>query len=226
MSNNLVIILTGCDSGFGAEIAEDLYRRDGYIIYATCLTQAAVDRYNGLNSDRVRASIVDVTKQADIDALQKLVEKQCPQGVYCLFHNAGVVAGNFLDLSTVENFDNNMQVNYMGLVRLTIAFLPSLRTYAKNRLNTSLPRARLLCTTSIAGRINVRGMAGYCASKQAAESFLDSMRVELSPWEIDVSILEPYNTRTTLIATTASNFERNWKDAPLSPRKMYGLEFR
>src|SRR4051794_2711972 len=44
-SKELVIVITGADSGFGAGIVEDLHRRGGYTIYATCLTKEAVDKY-------------------------------------------------------------------------------------------------------------------------------------------------------------------------------------
>ncbi|KAK9709440.1 hypothetical protein K7432_009035 [Basidiobolus ranarum] len=225
MSDNLAIVITGCDTGIGAEITEDLYQRGGFIIYATCLTQAAVNRYKSLNSFRVRASIVDVTKQADVDKLQILVEHENPLGIYCLLNNAGVNDGSFFDLTNVESYERTMQVNYLGLVRMTKALLPSLRTYAKTRLNTCLPRARLLCITSIAGSINIPGVSGYCASKHAAESFLDTIRVELKPWEINVSILEPCGTKTPLCAAMSSNFERIWKNAPLLVQNMYGMQF-
>ena len=85
----LVAVVTGCDSGFGAEIVNDLYQRGGYTIYATCLTSQAVDKYQTKESTRLRAIQVDVTKQDDVNRLRALIEAECPQGVYCVFNNAG-----------------------------------------------------------------------------------------------------------------------------------------
>ncbi|KAG0047592.1 Retinol dehydrogenase 5, partial [Linnemannia elongata] len=103
-SKELAIVITGADSGFGAGIVEDLHRRGGYTIYATCLTKEAVDKYQARDSTQLRATLVDVTKQDDINRLRAQVEAECPQGVYCVFNNAGVYLGGFFDFSTEEGF--------------------------------------------------------------------------------------------------------------------------
>ncbi len=87
---NLVVVITGCDTGFGSEITEDLYQRGGFTIYATCLTAQAVEKYNARQSSRIRAVQVDVTNQEDVDRLCNQVEAECPQGVFCVFNNAGM----------------------------------------------------------------------------------------------------------------------------------------
>lgn len=86
---NLVVVITGCDTGFGSEIVEDLYNRNGYTVYATCLTEKSVEGYNARQSSRLRAVQVDVTNQDDVNRLRAQVEAECPQGVYCVLNNAG-----------------------------------------------------------------------------------------------------------------------------------------
>ncbi|KAF9413085.1 Retinol dehydrogenase 5 [Podila epigama] len=226
--STLVVVVTGCDTGFGAEIVEDLYKCGGFTIYATCLTDACVNAYNARGSSRIRALRVDVTKQADADKLQAQIEAECPQGVYCLLNNAGVYAGGFFDFASVDSFEFIMNVNYTGLVRITKAILPSLRTFAKLRhtpQGKSLPRARLLSITSIAGRANPPAHGGYNASKHAAESIMDTLRVELSPWEIDVSMLEPFYAKTPLVASAHQVLERSWKLLDPRTKSMYGPDF-
>ncbi|KAF9925913.1 Retinol dehydrogenase 5 [Linnemannia zychae] len=225
---NLVVVITGCDTGFGAEIAEELYKRGGFTIYATCLTEKAVEDYNARQSSRIRAIQVDVTKQDDVNRLRAKVEVECPQGVYCVFNNAGIYAGGFFDFASEDSFQKIMDVNYMGIIRITKAMLPSLRIYAKSRHSPQgkhLPRARLLSITSIAGRSNPPAHGGYNASKHAAESILDTLRVELSPWEIDVSMLEPFYTKTPLVAGAHGVMERVWKESSVETQKMYGHNF-
>ncbi|KAG0328447.1 Retinol dehydrogenase 5 [Dissophora globulifera] len=227
-SANLVVVITGCDTGFGAEIVEDLYQRGGYTIYATCLTEKAVAEYNAKQSSRVRAIQVDVTKQDDVNRLRAQVEAECPQGVYCVLNNAGIFAGGFLDFASEDSFQKIMDVNYMGIIRITKAMLPSLRIFAKSRHTAQgkhLPRARLLSITSIAGRANPPGHGGYNASKHAAESILDTIRVELSPWEIDVSMLEPFYAKTPLVAGAQAILEKVWKTSDLQTQRMYGPQF-
>lgn len=103
-SSDLVVVITGCDTGFGAEIAEDLFKRGGFIVYATCLTEAAVEKYKGLQSSRIKALQVDVTNQTDVDRLRAQVEAECPQGVYCVLNNAGIFAGGFFDFASEDSF--------------------------------------------------------------------------------------------------------------------------
>ncbi|KAG0239396.1 hypothetical protein B0O80DRAFT_491662 [Mortierella sp. GBAus27b] len=225
---NLVVVITGCDTGFGAEVAEDLFKRGGYTVYAACLTQDGVDKYKALQSSRIRGVQVDVTKQDDVNRLRTQVEAECPQGVYCVLNNAGIYAGGFFDFATEESFQKIMDVNYMGIIRITKAMLPSMRIYAKSRHTPQgkhLPRSRLLTITSIAGRSNPPAHGGYNASKHAAESIMDTLRVELSPWEIDVSMLEPFYTKTPLVASAHSVLERVWRAANAETQQMYGPQF-
>jgi NAD(P)-dependent dehydrogenase (short-subunit alcohol dehydrogenase family) len=90
-SSTLVCVITGCDTGFGAETVEELYKQGGYTVYATCLTEKAVDAYKAMDSSRIRAIQVDVTNQDDINRLRAQVEAECPQGVYCVLNNAGML---------------------------------------------------------------------------------------------------------------------------------------
>ncbi|KAF8933929.1 Retinol dehydrogenase 5 [Haplosporangium gracile] len=228
----LVVVVTGADSGFGAAIVEDLCQRREYTIYATCLTREAVEKYQSKDSSRLRAIQVDVTNQDDVNRLRAQVEAECPQGVYCVFNNAGVYLGGFFDFSTEESFQKIMNVNYMGVVRISKALVPSLRTYARSRHafpaaagQQNLPRARLLTITSVGARSNTPGFGGYSASKHATASLLDTIRVELSSWEIDVSMLEPTCAKTPLAASFDTIAERNWKNADETTQRMYTPRF-
>ncbi|KAF9126508.1 hypothetical protein BGW39_006577 [Mortierella sp. 14UC] len=225
----LVAIITGADSGFGKEIVEDLYQRGGYTIYATCLTNEAVQKYQAKESTRLRAIQIDVTKKDDVDRLRAQIEAECPQGVYCVVNNAGINAGGLFDLTTEDAFERVMDVNFMGIIRITKALLPSLRAFAKSRhtlpKGQNLPRARLISVTSVAGRTNVPGLGPYSASKHAAESILDTLRVELAPWEIDVSMIEPFFAKTPIVTNSFAAFEKNWKQAGEHVHQMYGQQF-
>jgi NAD(P)-dependent dehydrogenase (short-subunit alcohol dehydrogenase family) len=122
-----------------------------------------------------------------------------------------------------------MDVNYMGLVRIAKALIPSLRTFAKSRHvlpnGSNLPRARFIAMSSVSGRINPLGLGPYSASKHAAESILDTLRVELAPWEIDVSMIEPGYAKTPLLTKALSNMEREWHQADKHVHQMYGDQF-
>jgi len=54
---------------------------------------------------------------------------------------------------------------------------------------------------------------------------MDTLRVELSPWEIDVSMLEPFYAKTPLVASAHSVLDRVWQSADAQTQKMYGPQF-
>ncbi|KAF9546946.1 hypothetical protein EC957_009111 [Mortierella hygrophila] len=184
-SEDLVVVVTGCDSGFGAEILNDLYQRCGSTIYATCLTFQAVEKY------------------------------QAKEGRF--------------DLTAKDAFERMMDVNYKSIIRATKALLPFLRAYTKSR--HILPDgqkqtcARLISVTSVADRTNAPGLGPYSAFKHAAESILDTLRVKLSPWEIDVSMIEPFFAKTPIMTNSFTAFEQNWKRVDDHVHAMYGPAF-
>ncbi|KAG0283945.1 (2R,3R)-2,3-butanediol dehydrogenase [Linnemannia gamsii] len=226
---SLVVLVTGSSTGFGAGIVNDLYELGGYTIYATCTTEAGVKAYKAKNSPRLRPIQVDVTKQEDINRLRAQIEAECPQGVYCVVNNAGIIAGGWIDMTNEDTFERVMNVNYMGVIRIIKALLPSLRTYAKSRHTLpngqDLPRARLIGMSSVSGRINPIGLGPYAASKHAVESILDTLRVELSPWEIDISMIEPGYAKTPLLTKNSSAIEQQWSEADKHVQQMYGNKF-
>ncbi|KAG0006018.1 hypothetical protein BGZ65_009587, partial [Modicella reniformis] len=200
-----------CDTGFGAEITQNLYQHGDFTVYATWLTQEAV----------AKAIQIDVTNQDDVNRLHAQVEAECPQGVYCVLNNAALSVYMF---ATEDSFQKIMDVNFMGIILISKAMLPSLRTFARSRQcphGKHLPRARLLTTTSVAGRSNPPGYGGYNVSKHDAESIMDTLRVELSPWEIDVSMLEPFYAKTPIVAGVHHVLDKVWKAAHPQVQKMY-----
>ncbi|KAG9068058.1 hypothetical protein KI688_011650 [Linnemannia hyalina] len=210
-SEDLVVVVPGCDSGFGAEILNDLYQRGDSTIYAICLTFQAVEKYQAK------------------DHLCGQIESKCLQGVYCVLNNARINIGGHFDLTAKDAFERMMDVNYMGVICATKALLPSLSAYANSRHTLpdgqKLPRACLISVTSVADRTNASGLGPYSASKHAAQSILDTLRVELSPWEIDVSMIEPFFAKTPIMTNSFTAFEQNWKRADDCVHAMYGPAF-
>jgi len=152
-----------------------------------------------------------------------------PSGFYCVVNNAGINAGGWIDMTSEDTFEILMNVNYMGVIRIIKALLPSLRTYAKSRHTLpngqDLPRARLIGMSSVSGRINPIGLGPYAASKHAVESILDTLRVELSPWDIEVSMIEPGYAKTPIITKSTSAIEQQWSEADKQVQQMYGNKF-
>jgi NAD(P)-dependent dehydrogenase (short-subunit alcohol dehydrogenase family) len=98
-----------------------------------------------------------------------------------LVNNAGIAVAGPVEAVPISGWRRQLEVNVIGQVAVTQAFLPLLRK----------GRGRIINMGSIAGRATMPLMGPYSASKYALEAMTDALRLELQPWGIEVSIIEP-----------------------------------
>lgn len=133
---------------------------------------------------------------AGIDALDGLVA------------NAGIAIAAPLEFLPPDELARQLDVNVVGQLRVVQAFLPALRR----------TRGRIVLMGSIGGRSALPFLGAYAASKFALEAFADVLRVELAPWRIRVSIVEP-GTIATAIWTKP---QRRLDEFPPEAADLYG----
>eukprot|EP01041_Mallomonas_annulata_P008241 gene8241-16945_t len=184
-----IILITGCDSGFGALTALELTKL-GYKVIATSLTKEGCDRLSG----KVALSIIcDVTRAIDIKTLAETTSESAANwgcDVWAVINNAGIgIMGN-IDWQSLEAFQLTMNVNYFGLVAVTKAFLPLLKC---------VPHSRVINLSSMAGFMTTPAMGSYSASKHAVEGFSKTLSIELQPWDIHVCNINPAFMRTPMV---------------------------
>src|SRR5262249_23075865 len=102
--------------------------------------------------------------------------------------NAGIAVAAPLELVPVEELRRQLEVNVVGQVAVLQPLLPALRRR----------RGRIVIMGSIGGRSALPFLGPYAASKHALEAFADVLRVELQPWGIAVSIVEPASVKTAI----------------------------
>lgn len=98
-----------------------------------------------------------------------------------ILNNAGIITNAPLEVQPMEDVVRQLDVNVVGHVRVLQALLPLVRK----------DRARIVNLVSIAGRYSTPGLGAYSASKHAMEAVTDTLRLELEPWHISVSAIEP-----------------------------------
>lgn len=177
------ILVTGASSGIGRNIAETL-AANGYFVYAGARKQADLDALNEIpNIQSVR---LDVTKQEEIDAAVETV-RTGGKGLYGLVNNAGVLVLGPITEIDEEELAWILDVNLMGVYRVTKAFAP-LIIESKGRISN---------ISSIAGILSGRFWAPYNMSKHALESYTDDLAAEMSLFGVKVSAINPgnYNSR-------------------------------
>jgi NAD(P)-dependent dehydrogenase (short-subunit alcohol dehydrogenase family) len=123
----------------------------------------------------------DVTETSSIIAAREQIEKESNGALDALVNNAGIAVGGALETVPPKELRRILDVNVVGQVAVSQALLPLLR----------VARGRILFVGSVGGRVAFPYAGPYHASKFALEAVADSMRAELRPQGVSVSLLEP-----------------------------------
>lgn len=175
------IVITGASTGIGAACARHLDRL-GFRVYAGVRRHADGDRLTETASNRLVPMLLDVTSQDSIDDAARFVDGEVKdEGLWGLVNNAGIAVGGPLEFLPIADLRRQLDVNVIGQVAVTQAFLGMIRR----------GRGRIVNMGSIAGRSAMPIMGAYSASKYALEALTDALRLELQQWGIRVSIVEP-----------------------------------
>ncbi|HEX9228646.1 MAG TPA: oxidoreductase [Arthrobacter sp.] len=177
-----VAFVTGASTGIGFETAWKLAAR-GFTVYAGA---RRVEKMEPLKAHGVTVVALDVTNEESMAAAVEQVIAAHGR-VDVLVNNAGY--GSYGSLEEVEIAEGRRQfdVNLFGLARMTQLVLPGMRAAG---------RGRIINVSSIGGKMYEPLGAWYHATKFAVEGLSDSLRIELKPHGIDVSIIEPSGTES------------------------------
>jgi NAD(P)-dependent dehydrogenase (short-subunit alcohol dehydrogenase family) len=169
------VLVTGASSGIGAACAERLSRRGWRVLAGV--------RREGDAPAGTEEVLLDVT---DADQIQAAAERV--DDLQGLVNNAGIASVGPLEFLPIEEFRRQLEVNVTGQVAVTQAMLQALRR----------GRGRIVFIGSVAGKSALPFLGAYAASKHALEAVADSLRIELAPWDIGVTILEPASIKTPI----------------------------
>ena len=128
-----------------------------------------------------------------------------------LINNAGVAAIGPTELVPVDAWRYQFEVNVVGLVSVTQACLPQLRR----------GMGRIVNIGSIAGRSALPGSGAYDSSKFAVEGISDALRMELRPFGISVSLIEPGAIATGIWQKTLEELDKRNREAAPDLRDLY-----
>lgn len=183
------VVVTGSSTGIGRACALELDRR-GFAVFAGVRKEADAEALRAAGSDRLRPLIIDVTEPEQIAAAAGVVAEASPAGLAGLVNNAGVGVGGPLELIPIDDFRRQIEVNLIGQIAVTQAFLPALRR----------ARGRVVFLSSIGGLNANPYMSPYHASKFGIEAVGDSLRQEMRQFGVEVSLVEPGSVATPIWA--------------------------
>ena len=193
------VLVTGASSGIGAACAARLVV-SGWQVFAGVRREG--DAPEG--TDEVLLDITDANQIAR--AAEQIGELDA------LVNNAGIAIAIPLEFIPLEELRRQLETNVIGQVAVTQAFLPHLRR----------SRGRIVFVGSIAGRSALPFLGAYAASKHALEALADTWRVELRPFGIEVSLVEPGTIHTPIWTKSAALADTLANGAPPELRELYG----
>ncbi|XP_046909758.2 retinol dehydrogenase 7 [Dermatophagoides farinae] len=219
------ILITGCDSGFGLYLAQNLHQQ-GYHIIAGCLSIQSIGakKLCEKNYEKIFIIEMDVTNEQSVnnarEQIQMYLQSKPEISLWSIVNNAGIMSLCEIEFGNMSTFTKQMDVNGMGVVLVTKTFLPLLR-------HNHFGRARIVNIASLAGRFTMPGFVAYCMSKAIVIAFTDGLRRELAKWNIEVVSIEPHLYRTNLVnqQRLIAEFEQQWNQIEESIRKDYGRSY-
>ncbi|MGO8021167.1 oxidoreductase [Rhizobium leguminosarum] len=179
--------ITGASRGFGGRIAQLALERGDNVVATARSASTVVEKLG--QSPNLLAVPLDVTDDAQAhDAAARAIEKFGRIDV--LLNNAGFgLVGAVEEASQVE-IENIYRTNVFGLLGVTRAVLPFMRTQRSGRI---------LNISSIGGYRSSAGFGVYCSTKFAVEGLSEALYHELSPLGIHVTVVEPGYFRTDFL---------------------------
>jgi NAD(P)-dependent dehydrogenase (short-subunit alcohol dehydrogenase family) len=197
------VVVTGASSGIGEMCALRLAAA-GWRVYGGVRSPEAGQ---SLRERGITPLELDVTSSDQIGAAAKTVGDTLDG----LVDNAGIAIAAPLELVPVDELRHQLEVNVIGQVAVTQAFLPALRR----------SRGRIVLVGSIGGRSALPFLGPYAASKHALEAIADSLRVELRPWGISVSIIEPASIKSEIWTKGATGADEMRAQLPSEAQLLY-----
>lgn len=183
---NEAVLVSGASTGIGHACARFLAER-GFTVFAGVRTESDARRVAALHERGVRPVRLDVTSEDDIAAAIALIE-QTGIPLRGIVNNAGIAVAGPLEYLPLGEFRRQFDVNVFGALALTQAALPLLRR----------THGRVVFISSVSGQIAPPYIGAYAASKFALEAMSDALRMELAPFGIAVSVIQPGNVSTPI----------------------------
>lgn len=175
------VLLTGASSGIGAATAQHLSAR-GIAVYGTSRQPRAASP----DEQGVRWLTLDVREDASVEQAVATMQRDAEviDAVVC---NAGMGIFGSVEETSIEAAREQFETNYFGVLRVLRAVLPAMRRQAYGRV---------ILVGSLAGRAPIPFQSHYSSTKAAIDALALSLRNEVAPLGIAVSLVEPGNIDT------------------------------
>jgi NADP-dependent 3-hydroxy acid dehydrogenase YdfG len=192
-----VALVTGASSGIGAATARALAAQGAAVALAARREERLEQLAKAITRNGGRALVheTDVTDKSQAQAAVARTVAELGR-LDILVNDAGVGMPGPIENAPLDEWDQMVQLNLLGLLYTTHAALPHLLQAAERA-----PRrvADLVNVSSVAGRVAVSGLGVYNATKFGVVAFSESLRQEVTRRHVRVSVVEPGVVATEIL---------------------------
>ena len=187
--------ITGASRGLGGEIVQAALRAGDRVVAAVRNLAGSGDTLASASDQLLRVEL-DVTDAAQAGTAVDAALSRFGT-IDVLVNNAGYGHYGFFEESTIDDARDQIATNLFGVLHVTWAALPAMRTARKGRIFN---------LSSLGGFVGGQMASLYCATKFAVEGFSESLAKEVAPFGIHVTIVEPGPFRTDFLTARSVRF--------------------
>jgi NAD(P)-dependent dehydrogenase (short-subunit alcohol dehydrogenase family) len=211
------VVITGASSGLGRAAAIHLAEL-GYRVFAGVRTESSAAELLGMapSKGELIPVMLDVTDANSIAHVGDRVEQRCADtGLWALVNNAGVCISAPLESVRMDLMRIQLETNVIGTLAVSQRFLPLLRA----------SRGRIVNVSSGVGNVALPYLGLYSASQFAKEGLSDSLRRELRPLGVSVSVIQPGAVDTPIWGKIRKTADEILATAPTEVVETYRARF-
>ena len=195
MTDKKVWFVTGAGRGMGADFARAVLAA-GHALVATGRDPGRLASLLGASDDLLAVKL-DVTRPADAEAAVKAAIERFGR-IDVLVNNAAIFEAGFFEELTPEQLERTLAANLVGQMHVTRAVLPVMRRQRSGHVITISSTAGLASSAEFT--------SAYAASKFGLEGWMEALRVEVAPFGIHTTIVNPGFFRTELLSEQSTNY--------------------
>jgi NAD(P)-dependent dehydrogenase (short-subunit alcohol dehydrogenase family) len=194
MTETKTWFITGAGRGMGVAIANAALAA-GHNVVATGRNTDTITEAVGVAGDLLVVKL-DVTSRQDAEAATQAAVDRFG-GIDVLVNNAGSFYAGFFEELTPEQMDRQLETTLVGPMNVTRAVLPVMRQQRSGHVVT---------ISSSAGLAGFEFCTAYSASKYGVEGFMEALALEVEPFGIHTTLVNPGFFRTELLTKESTNF--------------------
>ncbi|XP_060079627.1 D-beta-hydroxybutyrate dehydrogenase, mitochondrial-like [Ylistrum balloti] len=217
------VFITGCDTGFGHALAKRMSSL-GMTVYAGCLNpegEGAKLLKTATSSENIHVIPLDVTSEESVMSAVDVVKKKTKdEGVWALVNNAGVSCLVDVEFCSMDTYRKVTEVNLLGTVLVTKAFLPHIRKC----------QGRVINVTSAA--VCYPYHSAHAMTKAGCDAFSNSLRREMRKFGVRVITVEPGNfygatglLNKSIMSSLEKEHQQVWEKAHPEVKTTYGKNY-